>query len=66
MVWWDHEELKAPEKRSAKYKVMFWQNYSPEEVREAKQELENELLDAERVVLETPRKRITKGEYWNE
>lgn len=39
MAWWDHEELKAPENRSDRYKVTFPEEFSSREVAEAQARL---------------------------
>lgn len=42
MAWWDHEDLKAPQNKSAKYKLAFPEGYSKEELDEARREVEQE------------------------
>jgi RecA/RadA recombinase len=45
MAWWDHEELKSPKDRSARYIVNFPQGYTKKEIEAAKKEYEQDKLD---------------------
>lgn len=43
MAWWDYEDLKSPEYKSARYKLAFPKGYTQKELDEARIERQKEL-----------------------